>query len=144
MKAEIAKQWVKALRSKRYKQGKQALKIKTKAGVTRHCCLGVLCELYQKAHPDKKLTTKQRKTIKGEERPAGATVFGFESDDIHEETQLPARVQRWAGIDSDDGWLGYKIDSTLYADYPALTDMNDNGRSFAQIADVIEEHFKDL
>lgn len=45
MKEEIAKKWVAALRSGKYKQGTgQLLKTSTN-GLEYHCCLGVLCEL---------------------------------------------------------------------------------------------------
>ena len=95
MKAEIAKKWVKALRSGRYQQGKQALKVKSKRGITRHCCLGVLCELYQNAHRGKKLKSSRRRAVKGDDISTGATIFGFENMPFpEEEMTLPASVRR--------------------------------------------------
>lgn len=44
MKQSIAKRWVKALRSGKYKQGRGKLR-RVEDEVTKHCCLGVLCEL---------------------------------------------------------------------------------------------------
>lgn len=41
MKASVAKRWVKALRSGKYKQGRGQLRSRD----GRYCCLGVLCEL---------------------------------------------------------------------------------------------------
>jgi len=46
MRKIIAKKWIKALRSGKYKQGKGYLKQFTSKNEPRHCCLGVLCELY--------------------------------------------------------------------------------------------------
>lgn len=44
MKPELKKRWVKALRSGKYKQGKNYLRRQTPEG-DRYCCLGVLCEI---------------------------------------------------------------------------------------------------
>jgi hypothetical protein len=142
MKKTIAEKWVKALRSKRYTQGRGALKVKTQNGVTKHCCLGVLCDLYQNEH-ERKIPVSKRTTKRGENVPANLTVFGFKSRDVFnpEEGSLPDNVRRWAGIGSEDGYFGHEVaikqETTLIA-------LNDNGMSFSKIADVIEEHFKAL
>jgi hypothetical protein len=44
MNAEIKQQWVVALRSGQYKQGRGKLRRQTPEG-DRYCCLGVLCDL---------------------------------------------------------------------------------------------------
>jgi len=142
MKAAIAKKWVKALRSKRYKQGRGALKVKTKTGITKHCCLGVLCDLYQKEH-EHKIRVRARKAGAGENVSAGHTIFGFDARNVWtpEEYSLPDPVRRWSGMESDDGYFGHEVaikqETTLMA-------LNDSGTSFAKIAAVIEEHFKAL
>lgn len=46
MKQNIMKKWVKALRSGKYKQGYGTLKQYNGFEEVYHCCLGVLCELY--------------------------------------------------------------------------------------------------
>lgn len=46
MKPKIKEQWVAALRSGDYKQGKAALRVlKKKDNEVRYCCLGVLCDV---------------------------------------------------------------------------------------------------
>ena len=45
----IKQQWLKALRSGEYKQGRRVLRKKTVEGELKYCCLGVLCELHRKA-----------------------------------------------------------------------------------------------
>ena len=45
MDENIAKRWVKALRSGRYKQGQIYLRVGDK-----HCCLGVLCRILRVKH----------------------------------------------------------------------------------------------
>ena len=44
MKAELKQRWVRALRSRKYKQGRGALRKKTPDGFT-YCCMGVLADL---------------------------------------------------------------------------------------------------
>ena len=48
MKKNIMTEWVSELRSGKYKQGYGLLKqIDDEEVILKHCCLGVLCELYQ-------------------------------------------------------------------------------------------------
>jgi len=110
MKAKIKRLWVKALRSGQYKQTENALRDKGNA----FCCLGVLCNLHAQAHP--KFAAKQRvpEAYDGEE--------AYPSE----------RVQKWAGLDSNDPWIN-EMSTTLAT-------LNDDGRSFNEIADVIEKH----
>jgi hypothetical protein len=44
MNAKLLKRWTTALRSGKYKKGKDALRIKAKNG-DKFCCLGVLCDI---------------------------------------------------------------------------------------------------
>ena len=44
----IVKQWIEALESGEYKFGQDRLKLSDNT----FCCLGVLCDLYAKSHPD--------------------------------------------------------------------------------------------
>jgi hypothetical protein len=127
MKKKIAEKWAKALRSGRYKQGRHALKYKTKAGVTRHCCLGVLCELYQKEHKVKLKTGVQSGTE--ELKSCKLMTFG----DCNE--ALPEKVMIWSGMMTDDGSM---------PDETTLACRNDYGDSFDKIADVIEKEYKTL
>lgn len=73
MKRRIKRDWIRALKSGEYKQGKERLR---RAG--RYCCLGVLCDLYAK------------------ERGIEADMRGLSEDGANE---LPSRaVLEWAGI----------------------------------------------
>jgi hypothetical protein len=145
MKKAIAEKWVAALRSKKYKQGRRALKVKTKSGTTRHCCLGVLCELYQKAVPaNKKFVTNRRKSGKKDIRalPAGTTIFCFGKEPVNGEAVLPARVRRWAGMYDDHGTIRPPSVHDAYPD--SLAELNDDGFSFAHLLDIIETGYKRL
>lgn len=80
MKKVIADKWVKALRSKQYKQGHGALR-----DGDQFCCLGVLCNLHAEAKP---------KFAVNETDPAS---YGGE------EAFPPTIVQNWAGLKNECG-----------------------------------------
>jgi len=130
MKKNIAEKWISALRSKKYKQGRHALKYKTKDG-TRHCCLGVLCELYQKAHK-RKLPTATSTGGFNMDIPRGARFTTFADCGI----DLPEKVMKWAGMRSEVGFLRSTGEN--------LATMNDERVSFKKIADIIEDRIKEL
>jgi hypothetical protein len=82
-----------------------------------YCCLGVACEI--------------------------SGIGEWDSDDrvsyaayLEETGKLPARVMDWLGIRDDVG--GYNNGDNC------LTDDNDNGRSFTQIANIIEKYQDEL
>lgn len=144
MKKAIAEKWVKALRSKKYKQAKSVLKIKNKSGVVRHCCLGVLCELYQQD-----MRKQKRKPLHvslnnahgyDEDLPKTSQIYDFNGDVSH----LPERVQKWAGMRTDNGDLdgeSYDVGGITCWD---LVSVNDHGANFQKIATVIETLAKEL
>lgn len=141
MKKEIAKKWVRALRSKKYRQAKGLLKTKTKSGPASHCCLGVLCELYQQERKKNKKslldTDDHSARESGLDLPKTNRVFEFNG----ESTALPDVVRAWAGIADDAGC--FRGDFLLERGdklYNSLAEMNDSGCRFSTIADVIEKY----
>jgi hypothetical protein len=144
MKKEIAKKWVKALRSEKYKQAKSVLKTKTKSGRVSHCCLGVLCELYQndcKRKKKKGLRVTESEPY-GYEVPASNMVFEFGG----ETASLPEKVRSWAGLESDDG--RFRNEYTEFVSKGEicrnLAALNDSGAKFEKIADIIEANVTNL
>ena len=114
---ENAKKWITALRSGNYDQDREFLR--TKEGF---CCLGVACDVYRKA------------TGKGEWNNISPHGYYFEWGDSNEDTILPAPVMEWIGLCNDTGFfLAGRI-----GDSGSLSLFNDTGRSFGEIADVIE------
>jgi hypothetical protein len=103
---EQKEQWIEALRSGEYQQGQKFLHAND-----RYCCLGVLCDLFQKAHPEKDHHWGNRT----------GDIFHF-----HEELNYPPmEVRLWAGLD----------DTTM----EKLVQQNDTlGYTFGQIAAWIE------
>jgi hypothetical protein len=131
----IARRWARALRSGKYKQGRRYLKQKDADGEFLHCCLGVLCELYQAERARK----KQRKLIVTVEVNPWNTVCSFKAprkNDIEDTGELPTTVMRWAGMRT--GWGDYTRGKALTLD-------NDTHRkSFRRIATVIEKNVDKL
>lgn len=136
MKLSIAQKWVKALRSGRYKQGKMALRTKTKNGTVRHCCLGVLCELYNEEHEDKlKIEeTNDPDHIGIIDKSLAVFKYGTKAQN------LPCKVVKWAGLCDANGTFQEK----LVKNCQNLYQLNDIGTSFKKIADIIEEQYVGL
>jgi hypothetical protein len=113
MKSMVLQNWIYALRSGTYKQGKNYLK-QTKSNRTSYCCLGVLCDLAIKDGVKLELSKEVDKHHNSQ-----YTVFD------ETETCLPKKVREWA--DLNDHELMTK-----------LVSYNDNlGFSFDQIAEII-------
>ena len=127
MKREIAKKWIKALRSGKYQQGSDRLR----GDGDQFCCLGVLCNLHAQAHPEIAATQ------------LNPGVY------LREAEVLPRAVMQWAGMTSKNGSIVDEdgrarkifVDGMGYWD---LTEINDAGESFSEIADVIEENWERL
>jgi hypothetical protein len=115
MKKKIAQKWAAALRSGKYRQAKGALCAADDAG---YCCLGVLCELYRE------------ETQKGQwisrAFDVGGNRWAF---------KLPQSVAAWAGVRSAVG---------MYRETSSLMEDNDQGKTFAEIADIIEKYVEEL
>lgn len=120
---KVAKAWVAALRSGKYKQTKDVLtRVNYKTGeIVGHCCLGVLCELAVEA-----------KVISPATLMDGSSNLRYD----RKSSLLPASVMRWSGMKSNDGTFG-----EMGAD---LTSLNDGGKSFKQIARIIEQKAAEL
>lgn len=119
MKKSIAKKWVKELRSGRYEQGTHRLVDND----DKFCCLGVLCNL------------AVDEGIGEWVRGSGGWLFKTEFD--VDGILLPREVMEWAGMNSFAGMLN---NNTL----DTLTDLNDFGKSFKQIANIIEKNVEKL
>jgi hypothetical protein len=113
MKRNIARKWAKALESGEYEQCKGQLR-----NGASFCTLGVLCNLHALEHPEIAATQKRKERYLGEP------------------CVLPGKVQEWAGMISDYGYIDYRT---------SLVDLNDDhGKSFAEIAKVIRKEWKNL
>jgi hypothetical protein len=135
MKQEIKEKWVAALRSGEYEQTTAALHRLAPSGdpdsqrpQPGYCCLGVLCDLALKAGV---ITS----------RVQGA----LEVYDVEDDATLPRSVAEWADFQLAVPNFDYAYRIGGYFDDQgvshALTELNDGGMSFAEIADIIERQF---
>ena len=113
MKAEVKELWLKALRSGDYKQGKGALRSDDTSlrSDDTYCCLGVLCDLF----PGDEWAMEEGEWLMGSEA-----------------SYLPPSVMEWAGLDEHVPRV------PLGGRMVSLALVNDTGRPFEEIADLIE------
>lgn len=114
-----AQAWVYTLRSGKYEQTKGHLHVVAKDGESPlgWCCLGVACDLFDKANPGE----LQRAIFAGfMESFEGSTSF------------LPQKVATWLGVSSILGQYGPPEDEK------SLARDNDDGKTFLEIAEIIE------
>lgn len=119
---KFVRDWIRALRSGSYEQGSSFLK---RDG--RYCCLGVACEvagLAEKEAASNKLVDTEPITTTADERIAVFSFFGHDSD-----THLPIPLREM--IDMDGAFQS------------RLTERNDEGSSFEEIADLIEQYYRE-
>jgi len=120
---EFVALWVKALRSGKYRQGIGVLKMVDTVNGARYCCLGVLCEIAGISG----VLTKRRTRI-----------------DVVEFGPWPSKE----GVSQDKAYFlphpsWFREATGLFVvDMISLSNLNDRGRSFGEIADKIEELVK--
>ena len=128
MNTQIKQKWIDALRSGKYEQGSEKLRT-----VTGYCCLGVLCDLYSQDH-------NTQWDFRGNEetnlQPMDYWYFGDQSE------FLPESVMNWAELKTHNPTVRVDVednedeDNWSYTDH--LSDVNDSGYNFSQIANIIE------
>lgn len=126
MKKEVADKLVAALRSGEYKQTTKVLR-----DDMGYCCLGVLCDLAIKE--DITPGWVQRTNAYGDVSYQTNGVGGV----------LPIAVRKWADMDSDNGTFD-DVDEFEEPMRNALSMLNDEGKSFNEIADFIEGNYATL
>lgn len=123
MNKKIKKLWIEALRSKMYRQGMNALRIKNDKDELSHCCLGVLCEIAIKEADSE-------------------TRVQAEDSLVKEQSFLPDRVVRWALLDAYDPVVEYNYTGINSAEIKreSLAYLNDRAISFDRIATLIDRN----
>lgn len=123
----VRQKWVAALRSGKYKQGKNVLcNVNPETKEKSYCCLGVLCELYAETHSINKVEMSD--TIRGEDT---FIHIGYVTSEYF--AFLPLCVQEWAGLYSDAG-----DSSDCKSSLSAMNDYEIGGPTFNELADIIE------
>jgi hypothetical protein len=137
MNQEVKAKWVAALRSGEFEQNKGAL---TNADRTKHCCLGVLCEL---AIGEGIIPGPVNK-----DKGQGSLFYYGQNYDGKggDAFVLPSAVQVWAETDVNPK-VPKPLGADLHTDMCGLANYNDGyeisnirPHTFNEIADVIEEN----
>lgn len=128
---ELRAEWIRRLRSGDYKQGVGALHRRFLAlfrepAHDAFCCLGVACHML-----------KDKGLLVGGQHDGEHTEIHYGPQGNSTETYLPAAAVELLGMVSSDG--GSREDEYGEAMGAALAELNDNGVSFAVIADRLEE-----
>jgi hypothetical protein len=121
MNERIKALWIAELRDGEHEQGRGRLRRETKQGTTQYCCLGILCEI-----------AVREGVIEPPVRHVNDDGTCYEYD-LDTDT-LPQSVVQWAGLSDSNPVidLGNLNPETLGG-------LNDNGSSFAEIAQFIED-----
>ena len=134
MDQQIKAEWVAALRSGGYKQGVHFLRQDDK-----FCCLGVLCDLHHKAHQkegEDDTINSWFPTINPDIDDAPCFSYRYGNT-----TSLPSVVVDWCGLHSCDPPVQRiaSFENDHVTQDGTLSLFNDQGATFDQIADIIEE-----
>ncbi len=117
LKPDVKTTWLAKLRSGEYKQTTGGLQVLIK-GESQFCCLGVLCDI----------TDKSKWLIQDREKHVGTVIY--KSGDYDRTGYVPDEVLAAAFDTNDRDWAS--------AAQRYLARLNDEGKTFAQIADWIE------
>ena len=128
-----ARKWVAALRSGEFEQFTGGYLMKTGDGAASYCCLGVACEIFNRETGsgawEKMVVPAERLADLVEPgNPANPANPAFGAHDDFSRIRLPFPVKEWLGLKSVSGWF---IGGELSA-------MNDEGKTFDEIAKMIE------
>lgn len=118
MNKKIKKEWVKRLRSGEYEQGTGRLCMND-----RFCCLGVLCDMAEEEGLIEGLMVGERSSI---------DYISFH-DGEKDSNYLPYIVREWSELEATNPIVSDN------GSYTFLAGLNDSGRSFNDIATIIEE-----
>ena len=121
LKSDIKARWVAALRSGKYKQGIGALRDTDDT----YCCLGVLCDI-----------VKDEVGGEWESISEKLTHYNFVTPTAAHSALLPDSVETYVGLETGDVIIVSLAPSHISR---PVTAWNDEGRTFAEIADAIEE-----
>lgn len=121
----VKREWIDALRSGAYRQGRRALHTVIDQQ-DEFCCLGVLCDLAFQAG------------VISRELNGGIYMYGDQG------AELPLEVQQWAGLEHADPPVEHaehdaQIVSRWAASDNTLAYLNDTGYDFGTIASLIED-----
>lgn len=121
------KQWIRALKSKKYVQGDQYLFYKDEDDVGKFCCLGVAIQLYCESQKLPLLSETHKRNMSSQYADSAG--------------ELPSlKIMNYYGFDTRNPIVSFKNEDGEDSK-ATLSDLNDTGYTFEQIAKIIEENF---
>ena len=128
MNSEVKAKWLEALRSGEYKQARYMLKSCNDA----FCCLGVLCDIY--------IDEVEGCWVSDEgDHTEGYSMINFNKLE-RAKTDLPPSVIEWANLEEANPQVFVGHCTSCDARFNTLTELNDSGKDFEFIADLIDHH----
>lgn len=118
MNPDVKAKWLEALRSGEYQQQTDGF-LRTRSDG--YCCLGVLSQI-----------ASDEGVVPQPKESNGA--YLWTSDDGNSKMYLLPEVMDWAGLDSHSGCINTTDDNNI-----SLSQKNDEGVRFSEIADLIEQ-----
>ena len=134
MNPEVKEKWLEALRSGKYKQGRNVLCSVNENGDRTYCCLGVLSEIAVQEGFAQSVVEDNAIRYDCELK---------NGSDLGEKFTLTRRLADWAGLErinppiNINGEVNEDGDVLCYT--MSLAELNDAGRSFNEIAQLIED-----
>lgn len=128
-----------ALESGEFKQGRVRLRVVINPldpPSDSFCCLGIACELFRRTFPEK--------TFWRDPVPGHRSAPSYRAIQVGQQTNygyLPDEVMEWFGFATDRASFN---DEARLSGTNSLTTLNDDGKSFAEIAAIIREAPKGL
>lgn len=128
------KAWIEALRSGNYEQGHAALHTLI-GGKHAYCCLGVACEIAGVPTGEGKFRVAAQ-SVAGEDTQL--FWYGASGTDANEQV-LPLDAMAWLGLRTCNPTIAFPEGHPHYPGRSVAT-LNDEGETFAYIADAIESY----
>lgn len=108
MPRKLKADWLRALRSGKYKQGEGALERQFPDGRVLNCCLGVLCRIGNVSSRTKERPTLGSNLVAFEGGVGYVSSYDFPTDDVRESFGLSHPLMLELANINDDGWEDFR------------------------------------
>jgi hypothetical protein len=129
MNSEVKAKWLEALRSGEYKQTRYTLR----SGTNGFCCLGVLSDIYRKEVGG----CSWERDCNEDDTWTDYSILQ-EGQNDSETVDLPDWVRAWAEVEDRNPQVHVTDRKDNNSEFVGLAELNDEGKTFNEIADLIE------
>lgn len=150
-KQDFIRKWIENLRSGQFTQGQGALHVKGENGEPdKFCCLGIACQIAVKEGilPEPKLRQHAINTdLNGQDEAIHIEAYAYHT--ITPTTQtfgvLPLTLATFLNVSNDPNvnlkYVEHFKNRKHFKDHATLSELNDEGLTFEQLATIIENNF---